>query len=364
MRILILTKRQYTGKDLLDDRYGRLFELPEQLQLAGHEVKGIALSYRRRPPVVQASPGGVEWQSVNAIPGGIVRYGQAVRRMTCGWKPDVIWASSDAAHAVLAKRLSRRLAVPYVLDLYDNYESFGITQVPGVRRAFRDACRNASAITVVTELLRSKVLRDCSPRGEVEVVGNGINPTVFHPRDQRAARRRLGLPERARIIGTAGAITAGRGIDDLFRAFGLLAAQDDDLWLAYAGPRDGVPRRFPHPRSLDLGLLPQSSVADLFASLDVAVVCNRDSEFGRFCYPMKLAESLACGVPVVAARVGEAAVQLAGQANALYVPGDAEDLARKISGRLQVPAAGDAGVAQGWGDLAQPLERVLRRACQ
>ena len=48
MRILVLTKRQYMGKDLLDDRFGRFRELPLALARLGHEIQGISLSYRRR----------------------------------------------------------------------------------------------------------------------------------------------------------------------------------------------------------------------------------------------------------------------------------------------------------------------------
>ena len=48
MKILVLTKRQYSGYDLLNHRFGRLRELPLELAGLGHVVMGIALSYRRR----------------------------------------------------------------------------------------------------------------------------------------------------------------------------------------------------------------------------------------------------------------------------------------------------------------------------
>ena len=57
MKILVLTKRQYMGKDLLDDRFGRFRELPLELAKLGHEVTGICLSYgdlrgqKRLPPL-------------------------------------------------------------------------------------------------------------------------------------------------------------------------------------------------------------------------------------------------------------------------------------------------------------------------
>src|SRR4030095_17117421 len=48
MKILVLTKRQYMGKDLLDDRFGRFRELPLELARLDHQVHGLCLSYRAR----------------------------------------------------------------------------------------------------------------------------------------------------------------------------------------------------------------------------------------------------------------------------------------------------------------------------
>ena len=48
MKILVLTKRQYMGKDLLDDRFGRFREIPLELARFGHQVLGICLSYRTK----------------------------------------------------------------------------------------------------------------------------------------------------------------------------------------------------------------------------------------------------------------------------------------------------------------------------
>ena len=48
MKILVLTKRRYMGKDLLDDRFGRFRELPLELARLGHQVRGLCLSYRPR----------------------------------------------------------------------------------------------------------------------------------------------------------------------------------------------------------------------------------------------------------------------------------------------------------------------------
>lgn len=361
MQILVLAKRQYTGKDLIDDRYGRLFELPERLQRRGHDVRGITLSYRARPEASYVSPEGVRWQSLNALPVGLVRYDVYTQGILGNWRPDVIWASSDALHAILGRRLAARFRVPYVVDLYDNYESFALTRFPGLWRGLREACRDAAGVTVVTRALQTMVAQDYVPHGPVTVVGNGVDPGVFHPRDLSASRRRLGLPEQGQIIGTAGSITKHRGIDDLFRAFMQLAAGDPRLWLAVAGPGDGTAERYSHERVINLGRVAQQVVADLLCALDVAIVCNRDSAFGRYCYPMKLEEAIACDTPVVAAGVGDVPARLAFDDDSLYVPGDAHDLASKLAKRLATPQRASL-VPATWSDLVPKLEHALEHA--
>jgi glycosyltransferase involved in cell wall biosynthesis len=170
------------------------------------------------------------------------------------------------------------------------------------------------------------------------VVGNGIREDLFFPRDRIQARSILGLPANGRLIGTAGAITAGRGISDMFKAFIRLAAQDENLWLVYAGPRDSTPTSYRHERIIDLGILPQEKVPLFFSALDVALICNLDSTFGRYCFPQKLYEIIACGTPVVAAAVGEVLSLLQTHPDNLYPAGDDIALTRKIEHHLQHPS--------------------------
>ena len=89
MRILVLTKRQYMGKDLLDDRFGRFWELPLELARRGHEIRGISLSYRKKSegsstPSLDAGTGNITWHSVNLLNApwlGPRRYFRLVRQI-------------------------------------------------------------------------------------------------------------------------------------------------------------------------------------------------------------------------------------------------------------------------------------------
>ena len=140
------------GQDVIADRYARLYELPRGLAEAGHQVLVSCLSYqptgrtRRVDPVTGS--GSLTWRGYDAGPlwiGGLPAYWRVLRHDLGDFAPDVLLGGSDAPHAVLTHQLARRLGRPYVLDLYDNFDSFGLTQLPGLRPLYRRSLRNAGA---------------------------------------------------------------------------------------------------------------------------------------------------------------------------------------------------------------------------
>lgn len=361
MRILVLSKRQYTGKDLLNDRYGRLYEIPAALAACDHEVVGVTLSYRRRAVgwYRRDDLPKLSWFAINMLPLGLWQYPRRLAEIVADFRPDLIWACSDAFHAIAGATLSRATGIPLVIDLYDNFESYTATQVPGVAPLFRAACRRAAGLTVVSQALCEYVVPTYGISVPVTVVGNGVRCDLFHPRDRKSARASLGLPIGVRLVGTAGAISADRGIAALFDAFMELASDDLSLHLVFAGPRDATPCRYRHPRILDLGVLPFEQIPDFYSALDVAVVCNRDSAFGRYCFPLKLYEIIACHTPLVAAEVGDVKKILTDYPNSLYKPSNFKDLALKIRNQLINPISIQCRPPT-WLELGKKLEGFLR----
>lgn len=362
MRILVLCKRQYTGRDLLDDRYGRLYELPKALAARGHEITVLATSYRLRGAVDRVE-GGVSWRSMNVLPlpwGVVKRWRDAALAL----EPDVIVGSSDALHLVGAERLARAMGLPCALDLYDDYEAFGLTRVPGVRRLLRDACQRAEAVFVVSTRLAAMVTQRGVQPQRVHLLRNGV-PEDFAPHATRLeARSRLGLPLDVQLVGTAGALDGSRGITDLFEAVRGLQTSHPKLRLVLAGRlHRNAEKRLP-AGTLQLGTLCHADVALLFRALDVGVVCNRDAPFARACHPMKLVELVACGTPVVAADVGEVTRLLSGRADALYTPGDHEMLSDRIRQQLLVPLPLKPQLADRWLALAESMAGALRGVVQ
>jgi teichuronic acid biosynthesis glycosyltransferase TuaC len=340
MKIVFLTKRRYTGRDLINDRYGRLFEFVSGLGRRGHRLAAICIEYGRPtamiPPSSSESPN-VDWHLNSTGAGllfGLRKHANEALHIAAAFGPDVILSASDAFNVWLGDRLARRLAVPHVADLYDNFESFGATSLPGVKWAFRRALRGCEGIVAVSAPLASLVTAGIRPRGPVMVVGNGVDPTRFHRGDRRAARQAFGLPADALLIGTAGSLSRSRSIDDLFTAYMRLRKVDDRVSLVLAGQL-GRDVALPKVAGITyLGDLQHDQVPLLLQALDVGVVCNRDSAFGRYCYPQKAVEMLSCGLPIVMADVGVARELVGGCRSTLYRPGDSRDLANAIGWQL------------------------------
>lgn len=343
MRILVLSKRQYMGKDLLDDAYGRFYELPLALAALGHEVRGICASYRpRREGVFGARCDGavVTWDALNVSPfspAALFRWVKTVEARVKQFQPDVLWACSDSFHAILGVRCQRRLAIPCVVDLYDNFESYLGTRIPGVRPWFRARVAEAAGVTCVSGALEAYVRQQYRVTGKTMVLENGVS-AQFRPLDRGACRLRYGLPSAAKVIGTAGALDEERGIDALFQAFLRLAGKRPELHLLLAG-RLGRGVRIPeHPRIVHLGQLPLAEVPYVIGAMDVAVICNRRSAFGEYCFPQKLYEVLACRVPPLVARTGGVAPLLDSAPRNGYEPGSVSSLTEGIEALLAEPS--------------------------
>ena len=188
---------------------------------------------------------------------------------------------------------------------------------------------------------------------------NAVAPKIFHAGDKAAARRSLGLPESKLLIGTAGALTRARGIETLYHAYTRLKKIQPDVSLVLAGRSDRSMESLVRDDIIYFGNLSHERVGDLFRALDVGVVCNRDDEFGRYCFPQKFFEMLACRLPVVAANVGAMRGLLPGSEQHLFNPTSGASLVNAIVAQLgnsqrpaiSVPSWQDCGSK--FGDLIE-----------
>lgn len=367
MRIAFLCKRRYMNKDVILDRYARLYEIPGQLAFLGHDVRGYCLDYHRstfeedelrdsEKPLANLA-----WFS-QSVKGWrmskLAFYPWHILRQLREFSPDIVVGASDIPHVVLAAWLSRQLGIPYAVDLYDNFEGFGQARIPGLVPALRWATRTAPLVLTTSEPLRQMVLQDYGAQGSVISMPSSVDLQVFHPGDKISARQRLGLPLDAPLLGTAGGLYKDKGVEPLYRAWAALAARNPSVHLVLAGPcrPDLLPPQ--GERVHYLGSLDHASVADLFRALDVGIISILDTPFGRYCFPQKAYEMLACGLRVAVTDIGEMSQLFAKTPQAMFAAGDAHGLALALEKQLHTPVMPEI-IVRDWQALIADIEPLL-----
>lgn len=243
--------------------------------------------------------------------------------------------------------------------------ALGIELGFGLKKAVAEA-------SVLTLACPSRWLADMAGRSllaghPLEVVANGVNLAAFHPRDKALARKRLGLPRDAFLVGSA-AINGLFGNPLKGGAKALEALEHLRRSVSRARLVSiGSQARHGHPAVLSLPFLrSEEEMAWAYAALD-ALLHTAPAE--TFC--LVAAEALACGRPVLAFDVGPLPEVVRHGVDGLLAPaGDAEALAENAARLAADPdlarsmgLAARAGAGR-FGREAQALayENLYRRA--
>ena len=205
-----------------------------------------------------------------------------------------------------AVQLARSLRKPVTVsargsDIHE-YASY-----PLIRRRLRSTLGEADGIVAVSDSLKKCIVDLGVPESRITTIPNGVDDTKFHPVPRAEARRRLKLPE-GPIILSVGRLVPLKGFDLLIKALRILRDefQHKDLSLVILG--DGPERQSLAHTARSLGLsdrvmmanaVPHAELPLWYSAADLS--CLASSREG---WPNVVLESMACGTPVVAAKVG------------------------------------------------------------
>ncbi|MGI8587192.1 MAG: glycosyltransferase [Chloroflexia bacterium] len=188
---------------------------------------------------------------------------------------------------------------------------------------------------------------------KISVIPCGVDTQLFRPRDQHASRQRLNLPC-GRLLLFVGRIERLKGIDTLLESAALLMARPgyEDLRVLIVGGdlesnRDNIELHRVQQRALDLGIRdrvdflgpqPQAELPYFYSAADLTIMPSHYESFG-----MVALESMACGTPVVASRVGGLAQLVRDGETGILVPEEEPTaLAMQIHATLQNDAEREA----------------------
>ena len=354
------------GKDVLLDRYGRLYCLPAALAERELDVIAICQEYgfhTIKSKLFMNDASGVRWYA-NTTRDWLLRSllcnGRSKMHMDA--VPDVVVGSSDCFQVIIAARVAKLYRVPFVADLYDNYESFGMARIPFMKFFFRRALCQASAITCVSaplaKLIRAQLAERDIRSTRIEVLESTINPSMFVHRGKAESRTKFGFLQDEVLIGYAGALDSSRDIEVLYEAFYRLTKRRANVRLVLAGLSDGSCAIPVDPNITYIGQISHDDVVSFYSCLDVGVICLKDSEFGRYSFPQKAYEMIAIGIPLAVTAVGAMKSLFSSHPEVLYESGDVGSLLNALMSQIDSPKMIDIPIPS-WNDQAKILKNLL-----
>lgn len=228
---------------------------------------------------------------------------------------------------------AKRLGVRYVLEvnapLVEEAARYrGLTDTAAYLEREQSLIASSDRVIAVSSGLRAHALASGAAAGRVRVIPNGVGLALFRRAGRERVRAGLGLAEKT-VVGFAGSLKPWHGVLDLVAAFACLTGRVHLLLVGDGPEREAVStaaaRLGLQDRVTMTGAVPHTGVPDYLSAMDVGVAPYLPQE--RFYFsPLKVAEYMAAGLPVVATDQGDLAATLGG-AGLLVPPGDTARLA-------------------------------------
>ncbi|MBF0154025.1 MAG: glycosyltransferase family 4 protein [Magnetococcales bacterium] len=196
----------------------------------------------------------------------------------------------------------------------------------------------AGHVITTGECIRRQLIeRNGHPPEQVTSIPTGIDLERFCPGERFAARRRLGLPESAFLIGIVAVMRTWKGHHILLEAFKALATSDARLVFIGDGDRWVDLQRQTADLHLGERVLMAGNQADVvpwLQALDLFVLPSLANEG----VPQVILQAMACGLPVVGTSIGGIAEVIDdGKTGLLVPPGDPHVLGELLAALMSDP---------------------------
>lgn len=266
---------------------------------------------------------------------------------------DLIWSQSIGAYGYLRRRASERTILCVTIlhgtplgewRAMRRQWGFSVGHLPklarfGLRtllyqRKFYVTSRHSDRLICVSPQLAEDAVREFGVRSEiVKIIPNGVNTAKFAPHEamRQLLRSRLGIPEDAIVLLTAGRLEQAKGHHLALQAAARLlrsgfslqvlvaGSGPDEVWLRQQAESLGIAERVHW-----LGQTPHSEMPGVYNAVDVVLMLSIHTE----AFPYSVVEAMACGRAVVASRVGGVPSAIVhGREGFLVAPGDVAEAA-------------------------------------
>ncbi|MFK5634332.1 MULTISPECIES: glycosyltransferase family 4 protein [unclassified Ornithinimicrobium] len=313
------------------------------------EVRGVRYRHLLRDRIPSHEP----WDAY------LDAYATALAPVVAEEGPDLIHVHSGNRGyeaALVALAVGRALDLPVVYEVRGFFESLWTSdtswaersEVYDRRHATETWCmQQADAVVTLSESMKDDIVGRGVADDHVHVVPNGVDPTVFVPRERdEALTERLGLRDRF-VFGYVSNLDHYReGQELLVDAAVELRRRGVRATALVVGDGNRRAELEEHARALEAGdtvlftgRIPHDLVGDYYAQLDVFVVPRIDERAARLVTPLKPYEAMALGVPLVVSDL-PALQEITGdgERGETFLTGDARSLADVLQRLHEDPA--------------------------
>jgi teichuronic acid biosynthesis glycosyltransferase TuaC len=284
---------------------------------------------------------------------------------------DVIDAHFAYPDGHAALKVAARLGRPVVVsargaDVYRN------NKLPSIVPLLKEVCAGASRFVAVSRELADDLISLGAPPDRVHVIPNGIDASAFHPVEREEACRALGLDAADCWLVVVASLSPHKGhrfVIEALKGVGLDAVRARRVKVAFIGQgreREALGREVEAAGFGDVvkfvGQVAAARLKLWYSAASLKVLPSTQEGSAN-----ALLEALACGVPVVASRVGEnGAVVREGENGYLIRAGDVAGLKTAIEASLarewNRPRIARDGSRRDWRAVAREVESVLTLA--
>lgn len=255
---------------------------------------------------------------------------------------DLIHSHWSSGIGRAARNAARNLQLPFVAEVRFDLAGAATSSIfhrslPALnhllRRHFESYIGSADHIIAASHTL-ADLLSSTFPNisNRLTVVPNGVNHDTFFEGESTNLRKHLQL-EGKTIVGTTSNMLYYEGLEKLIDALDLL--NDPSIHLLFVGSGMEYERLQKRANSSSAnisftGKVSPKEVGNYLRLMDIFTVPRFDNSVTRFASPIKVAEAMACGCPVIATNLGDITIMLADNRGIIIPTNDKNLLANSI----------------------------------
>lgn len=271
-------------------------------------------------------------------------------------RPAVLHTTTHFVNGLVVRAVAEALGIPWVYEVRGQLaDTWASTRGPEARNSERyrlftereaQVMRSAGAVATLGQTMLDGILSAGIPAEKTLLLPNAVGDDFLSaPLSPRDARRSLGLPVSGPVLGTVSSLVGYEGIDDLLRAFAVLAPGYPDLRCLIVG--DGAAAPALKKLAIELGMgdrvvftgrVPRHQARLHHQAIDIFVVPRKDLDVTRAVTPLKPVEAMACARPVAASDLPALAeLVLNGRDGLVARPSDPAHLASRLRTLIEDP---------------------------